>query len=45
MKAGQFVRVSVTDTGMGMPPEVVAEAFEPFSPRRRPGRAPDSACP
>ncbi len=28
--AGQYVMVSVTDTGTGMPPEVVARAFDPF---------------
>ena len=27
---GAFVAVSVTDTGTGMPPEVLAHAFEPF---------------
>ncbi len=27
---GQFVTLSVTDTGNGMPPEVAARAFEPF---------------
>jgi len=27
---GQYVAVSVTDTGTGMPPEVVARAFDPF---------------
>ena len=27
---GQFVRVSVTDTGCGMPPETVERAFDPF---------------
>lgn len=27
---GEFVRISVTDTGVGMPPEVIAHAFEPF---------------
>jgi CheY-like chemotaxis protein len=28
--AGEFVRISVTDTGEGMPPEVLARAAEPF---------------
>ena len=28
--AGEFVRLSVHDTGCGMPPEVVAKVFEPF---------------
>ena len=27
---GDFVAISVTDTGEGMPPEVIARAFEPF---------------
>jgi PAS domain S-box-containing protein len=27
---GDYVRVSVTDTGVGMPPQVLAQAFEPF---------------
>ncbi len=28
--AGQYVLIAVTDTGSGMPPEVVAKAFDPF---------------
>lgn len=27
---GQYVKISVTDTGEGMPPEVAARAFDPF---------------
>ncbi len=27
---GQYVAISVTDTGIGMPPDVVARAFDPF---------------
>ena len=29
-RAGEFCTVSVTDTGAGMPPEVVSQAVEPF---------------
>ncbi|WP_292860121.1 GAF domain-containing protein [Mesorhizobium sp.] len=28
--AGQFVLIAVTDTGTGMPPDVLARAFDPF---------------
>jgi PAS domain S-box-containing protein len=30
MPEGQYLAMSVTDTGTGMPPEVVARAFDPF---------------
>ena len=30
IRAGDYVRVSVTDTGSGMPSEIIERAFEPF---------------
>ena len=30
IRAGQYIAVSVTDTGIGMSPEVIAKAFDPF---------------
>jgi PAS domain S-box-containing protein len=30
MQPGQYVAICVTDTGTGMPPEVMARAFDPF---------------
>jgi signal transduction histidine kinase/ActR/RegA family two-component response regulator len=30
IRAGEYVKVSVADTGCGMPPDVIERAFEPF---------------
>ena len=30
VKPGQYVMISVTDTGSGMPPDVIEKAFDPF---------------
>ena len=35
--AGPYVRVAVTDTGHGMPPDVLARAFDPFFTTKAPG--------
>ncbi|RYF48443.1 MAG: response regulator, partial [Comamonadaceae bacterium] len=38
LPAGQYVLIAVTDTGSGMPADVVAKAFDPFFTTKAPGK-------
>jgi signal transduction histidine kinase len=37
---GDFVRVAVSDTGLGMPPDVLSRIFEPYYTTKDPSRGP-----
>jgi two-component system NtrC family sensor kinase len=37
LRAGQYVMISITDTGIGMPEDVLRKAFDPFFTTKPPG--------
>lgn len=38
LPAGHYIRFTIADTGLGMPPEVLARAFEPFFTTKESGK-------
>jgi PAS domain S-box-containing protein len=38
MQAGEWVQITISDTGTGMPPDVIAHVFDPFFTTKPPGQ-------